>query len=291
MEEEIKNIIRKIKENRKNKVKKDVKYRKNHENEKLKCGLKKIYRKYGLYENNKLLSLDKLEELINELNIFNYVIEKNEYLFKEKFKYEISKLKVEGLEKEKRERKIKRLRGNEEDSDEEDSDEEESEFFELDSDISETESDFDDLESDEEEEERVKKTIINISKNEFVICKNYKNKKNLSKYIRKLFRRYKWLDTSYCKFLKTRNFKNFKEIKKIRIFRNGIVKCYNKYNEIKCMYFFFLNDKFFNKLRKNNRDQYREINGINDVDHLYHITKRFIWWRLGKNYMFINIYN
>ena len=48
----------------------------------------------------------------------------------------------------------------------------------------------------EERKKRLEKVLENINKNEFIIPKKYKNKKNLAKYIRKLYLK-KWLDTSY----------------------------------------------------------------------------------------------
>ena len=57
--------------------------RKGYESEKVRYQINNIYRKYGLKINNtKLLSLNKLRELINDMIRYNYKNEKNENLFK-----------------------------------------------------------------------------------------------------------------------------------------------------------------------------------------------------------------
>ena len=60
------------------------------------------------------------------------------------------------------------------------------------------------------ETERVKEIFENLAKNEFKIPK-FKNKKDIAKHIRKLYREYKWLRTSHFKFLITENLKNLKK--------------------------------------------------------------------------------
>ena len=162
--------------------------RKYYENKKVKYEINNIYRKCGLKINK-----NKIEELINDMNSFNYGNEKIEYLFKKKLKDDIHNLKILNLE-------------------------------------------------------RVEKIIENLSKNDFTIPKKYKYKKDVAKYIRKLYREYKWLRTSHFKFLITENFKKFEEIEKIKLNRNEIVLCYNEANKIVCVYFFYLIDSYFDYL-------------------------------------------
>ena len=265
--EEIKNKIKKIEEEIKNK-KIEKRDRKLYENDKVEYKIKNIYKKYGLYENNKLLSLDKLEKLINKINAFNYRIEKNEYLNKKEFKNEICVFKIEGLEREKRERKIREERERqklkeiirlkkiigESEIEEENEEEYDEEWINEGEDLLvrreiERERERGIEREREERGKRRKKILENISKNEFIIPKKYKNKKSIAKYIRKLFKEYKWLETSYYSFLITKNFTKFNEIKKIKLNRNGVVKCYNEENKILCIYFFFLNNYFY-KIKK-----------------------------------------
>ena len=92
--------------------------------------------------------------------------------------------------------------------------------------------------------EDIEKICENLSKNDFIIPKKYKYKKNLAKFIRKMYREYKCLRTSHFKFLITENFKKIEEIEKIKLNRNGIVLCYNGANKIVCVYFFYLIDNY-----------------------------------------------
>ena len=54
----------------------------------------------------------------------------------------------------------------------------------------------------------------------------------------------------YKLFLITSHFKKIEEIKKIKLNRNGVVKCYNEENKIVCVYFFFLDNNYFYKIKK-----------------------------------------
>ena len=65
----------------------------------------------------------------------------------------------------------------------------------------------------------------------------------------------------------TENFKKFEEIEKIKLNRNGIVLCYNGENKIVCIYFFYLDDKYFYKLKK-----YYQIQVQNNLDIIYDIV-------------------
>ena len=94
----------------------------------------------------------------------------------------------------------------------------------------------------------IEKICENLSKNDFIIPKKYKYKKNLAKFIRKMYREYKWLRTNHFKFLITKNFKKIEEIEKIKLNRNGLVLCYNGANKIVCVYFFYLIDKYLNDI-------------------------------------------
>ena len=59
--------------------------------------------------------------------------------------------------------------------------------------------------------EKIEKICENLSKNDFTIPKKYKYKKNIAKYLRKIYGEYKWLRTYHFKFLITENFKNLKK--------------------------------------------------------------------------------
>ena len=96
--------------------------------------------------------------------------------------------------------------------------------------------------------ENIKKIYENLSKNNFRIPKKYKYKKNLAKFIRKMYREYKWLRTNNFKFLITENFKKIEEIEKIKLNRNGLVLCYNGVNKIVCIYFFYLIENYLNDI-------------------------------------------
>ena len=89
----------------------------------------------------------------------------------------------------------------------------------------------------------IEKIYENLSKNDFTIPKKYKYKKNLAKFIRKIFIEYKWLRTNHFSFLATHNFKKFEEIEKIKLNRNGLVLCYNGAKTI-CIYLFYLIDNY-----------------------------------------------
>ena len=110
--------------------------------------------------------------------------------------------------------------------------------------------------------EKVKEIVENLVKNEFIIPK-FEYKKDIAKYIRKLYREYKWLRTSHFKFLITENFKNFEEIKKVKLNRNGIVLCYNEVNKIVCVYFFFLIDNYINYLIDIFKSYYYSLDDFN----------------------------
>ena len=92
--------------------------------------------------------------------------------------------------------------------------------------------------------EKIEKICENLSKNDFTIPKKYKYKKNLAKFIRRMYREYKWLRTNHFKFLITENFKKIEEIEKIKLNRSGIVLYYNGANKIVCVYFFYLIDNY-----------------------------------------------
>ena len=191
--------------------------RKEYENNKVKYGINRIYRKCGLkklesYKNfiTKDISLIEIEKLINEMNDFNYENEKNENLYKLNLKFAMTK---------------------------------NFKFIDL-------------------ETERVKEKFENLVKNEFIIPK-FKYKKDIAKYIRKLYREYKRLRTSHLKLLITENFKNFEEIKKVKLNRNGIVLCYNEVNKIVCVYFFFLIDNYINYLIHIFKSYYYSLDDFN----------------------------
>ena len=163
------------------------------------------------------------------------------------------------------------------------------------------------VEGKEEREERkkrekiVEKTIENLSKNDFKIPKKYipkkykKNKKNLAEYIRKLFKEYKWLRTNYFKFLITKNFKNFGDIEYIKLNRDGVVLCYGR-GKIVCVYFFFLDQKYFYKIKKyyqikiqNNLDFIDAIiDDIDDVDDIEIDENINIDYLISFNEMILN---
>ena len=92
--------------------------------------------------------------------------------------------------------------------------------------------------------EIVEEICENLSKNDFTIPKKYKYKKDIAKYIQKIYREYKWLKTNHFKYLIAENFKKFEEIEKIKLNRNGLVLCYNEVNKIVCFYFFYLIDNY-----------------------------------------------
>ena len=96
--------------------------------------------------------------------------------------------------------------------------------------------------------ENIEKICENLSKNDFRIIKKYKYKKNLAKFIRKMYREYKWLRTNNFKFLITENFKKFEEIEMIKLNRNGLVLCYNEENKIVCIYLFYLIDNYLDDI-------------------------------------------
>ena len=96
--------------------------------------------------------------------------------------------------------------------------------------------------------ENIEKICENLSKNEFRIIKKYKYKKNLAKFIRRMYREYKWLRTNNFKFLITENFKKIEEIEMIKLNRNGLVLCYNGANKIVCIYLFYLVDNYLNDI-------------------------------------------
>ena len=93
----------------------------------------------------------------------------------------------------------------------------------------------------------IEKICENLSKNDFRILKKYKYKKNLAKFIRRMYREYKWLRTNNFKFLITENFKKFEEIEKIKLNRNGLVLCYNG-TKIVCIYLFYLIDNYLDDI-------------------------------------------
>ena len=93
----------------------------------------------------------------------------------------------------------------------------------------------------------IEKICENLSKNDFRIPKKYKYKKNLAKFIRRMYREYKWLRTNNFKFLITENFKKFEEIEKIKLNRNGLVLCYNG-TKIVCIYLFYLIDNYLDDI-------------------------------------------
>ena len=109
-----------------------------------------------------------------------------------------------------------------------------------------------------EEKKRIEETFKNLSKNEFTIPKKYKYKRNLAKFIRRIYREYKWLRINHFKFLITENFKNFEEIKKIKLNRNGLVLCYNG-TKIVCVYFVFLVDIYLEDIIENMAYSYEPI--------------------------------
>ena len=210
-------------------------------------------------------------------------------MFKKGFKDEICKFKVEGLEREKRERerreereiieererlRLREIIGERERRRERKRREERERLREIGREegerLREVEREENEVEREERKErkKRVEKTIENLSKNEFIIPKKYKKyKKSIAEYIRILFKEYKWLRTYYFKFLITGNFKKFEEIEKIKLNRNGIVLCYNGENKIVCIYFFYLDDKYFYKLKK-----YYQIQVQNNLDIIYDIV-------------------
>ena len=96
--------------------------------------------------------------------------------------------------------------------------------------------------------ENIEKICENLFKNDFKIIKKYKYKKNLAKFIRKMYREYKWLRTNNFKFLITENFKKFEEIEMIKLNRNGLVLCYNGENKIVCIYLFYLIDNYLDDI-------------------------------------------
>ena len=102
------------------------------------------------------------------------------------------------------------------------------------------------------ENKDLEKICENLSKNDFTIPKKYKYKKNIAKYIRKIYRDYEWLRTNHFKFLITENFKKFEEIEKIKLNRSGLVLCYNRANKIVCVYFFYLNANYVNDIIDSN---------------------------------------
>ena len=114
----------------------------------------------------------------------------------------------------------------------------------------------------------IEKIHENLSKNDFTIPKKYKNKKNLAKFIRRMYREYKWLRTNHFSFLITENFKNLEEVEKIKLNRNGLVLCFNG-TKIICIYLFYLIDDYVKDLVEL-FDDYENIK----LDVLLNIKKR-----------------
>ena len=90
----------------------------------------------------------------------------------------------------------------------------------------------------------INKIINDLNKRDFKIPK-FKEKENLLRYIRKIYKEIKLIYSVNYLFLITDKLKKIEEIKKIKIDRNGLVKCFDKYNEINCIFiFFFLFDNY-----------------------------------------------
>ena len=84
---------------------------------------------------------------------------------------------------------------------------------------------------------RIKKKNLEIINNE--LCKNEFNTLKFRSKERKNLYRKNIVKINHYSFLVTEKFKSFQRIKKIITNRKGIVLCYNKLNEIVCIYFLF----------------------------------------------------
>ena len=94
------------------------------------------------------------------------------------------------------------------------------------------------------ENEIINEIINDLNKKEFKIPK-CKVERELAKYIRKIYKEVKLIYSTSYVFLITDKFKRIEEIEKIKMERNGLVKCIDKYNEIKCIFIFsFLFDNY-----------------------------------------------